>query len=94
MSLDELRTKIDEIDEEIIKKLEARFETVMAIGEYKKERSLPIVDYERELTKLEKVEELSTPLFSEYNKAVFMEIIEVSKDFQSEIVGERPEDAE
>ena len=86
MTLDELRNRIDAIDEEIIKKLEERFETVMQIGEYKKEMGLPIVDYDREAAKYDKIEELSTPIFSELNKAVFSEIIEVSKEFQVDII--------
>jgi len=92
MTLDELRNKIDEIDEELIKKLEERFDVVMQIGEYKKEKGLPIVDHDRELAKYDRIESLSTPLFAEFNRTVFAEIIEVSKEFQEDIVSETLEE--
>ena len=44
MDLEVLRTKIDEIDASLIKLLEERLNIAKEIGEYKKEKGLPVAD--------------------------------------------------
>ena len=86
MKLDELRVRIDEIDQSIIELLEKRLEIAVKIGEYKKGNNLPIEDSDREYEKLKKISDISSPEFSLYNQMVFMNIISVSKKIQSKIV--------
>ncbi len=47
MELENLRSKIDKIDLEIIHLLSQRFEVSRKIGEFKKLKSLPVVDESR-----------------------------------------------
>ena len=46
-NLDELRIKIDNADEKLIKALEERLDTVSAIGKYKIENNIPVIDKSR-----------------------------------------------
>jgi len=46
--LDELRTQIDDIDDQMISLLGERLELVKEIGELKRKKNLPVVDPERE----------------------------------------------
>lgn len=86
MNLDELRIKIDEIDQSLIDLLEKRLDISVKIAECKKENNLPIEDSEREYEKLKRISEISSPEYSLYNQTVFMNIISVSKKLQSKMV--------
>ncbi|MFP4051563.1 MAG: chorismate mutase [Thermoplasmata archaeon] len=66
----ELRERIDEIDEEILKLLDERAAVAKEIGEIKKEKDILITDTEREKVVLER---------SERYREVFEKIIEICK---------------
>jgi chorismate mutase len=53
MSLDEMRDEIQKIDGELLKLLERRTAVVQMVGDYKKERNLPIYAPEVEKKKIE-----------------------------------------
>jgi len=42
LDLDELRRGIDAVDQQILKLLHERVRLVMAVGEYKRERGIPV----------------------------------------------------
>ncbi len=44
MSMDDYRSKIDAIDEEIVKKLEERMRVAEEIARYKKNNEIPVLD--------------------------------------------------
>ncbi len=44
LDLDELRRGIDAVDQQILKLLHERVRLVMAVGEYKRERGIPVYD--------------------------------------------------
>lgn len=54
-NLDNLREKIDKIDEKILKLYEERMTICEKIGEYKKANGIPAYDEDREAEKLDKV---------------------------------------
>ena len=54
MSMDDYRSKIDAIDEEIVKKLEERMRVAEEIARYKKNNELPVLDAMREREKIDK----------------------------------------
>ena len=58
--LEEYRRQIDKIDEEIIKLLAKRFETVTKIGRFKKENNLSIIDKDRFQKVLDKVKNIAS----------------------------------
>ena len=57
MDISELREQINEIDHEIVELYGRRMETAQAIGRYKREHNLPVLDSERERSLLNKVAE-------------------------------------
>ena len=57
MDISELREQINEIDHEIVELYGRRMKTARAIGRYKREHNLPVLDSERERSLLNKVAE-------------------------------------
>ena len=74
--LQTLRNEIDRIDAELIALLNARYKTVEAIGEYKRERHLPIYDPSRQRKLMERLQKLNQgPMTPEILHAVYREIM-------------------
>ena len=61
MTIDELRKEIDRIDSEIVRLYGERMTAAERIGEYKKERGMPVTDPARERELLRRVGELAGP---------------------------------
>lgn len=80
--LEQYRTEIEQVDDELIKLLIKRMELSKKIGEYKKSNGLSVYDPKREeelkIKNLLKVEEIYKSGYSE----IFETILKVSKDFQ------------
>ena len=83
MELQQLRQKIDDIDEELIRLFAQRMEISKAIGAYKKERDLPIFVPEREREKLADVASQAGEL-SSYAVRLYKAIFALSREYQSE----------
>jgi len=75
-----LRRKIDEIDEQILRFLKERVEACRSIGKMKRERGIPVRDYEREDELYAKVMRRASELGLNPHevKAVYREIIAMS----------------
>ena len=76
--LDELRTKIDDIDNAIIAKLAERFKITNQVGKYKAANALPAKDTDREAKQYQRITELALqhdldPAFAEAFLAVVIE---------------------
>ena len=83
MELKELRNKIDEIDQELVKLIEKRIEIVKEIGKYKKEHNLPILDQNREDEVINKnIAYLKDPTNVNSYKEIIIKIMEVSKNIE------------
>ena len=76
--LDELRTKIDDIDNAIIAKLAERFKITNQVGEYKAANNLPAKDTNREAKQYQRITELALQhdLDPEFAKAFLAVVIE------------------
>ena len=83
MELQQLRQKIDDIDEELIRLFAQRMEVSKAIGAYKKERDLPIFVPQREREKLADVATLAGEL-SDYTVRLYETIFSLSREYQIE----------
>ena len=57
MDIQELRTQIDRVDDELIRLYGERMELTRQIGRYKRERGIPVLDTERERNLLNRVGE-------------------------------------
>lgn len=76
MSLDELRDKIDALDAEIVRLLNARAECAVAIGNIKRSTNAPIYVPEREKAVFEKLNRINAgPLGPDAIRAVYREIV-------------------
>lgn len=80
--IEQLREQIDNLDNEIIRLLDARFDCSKAIGEEKKKIEKAVLDTSREEAILKKVETLSQEEHSEYIKEVYKKIMEQSRLYQ------------
>lgn len=71
-----LRNEIDSIDADLIALLNRRYQAVEAIGEYKRERHLPIYDPSRQRKLMERLQTLNQgPMTPEILHAVYREIM-------------------
>ena len=59
MTIEELRAEIDRIDSEMVRLYGERMKTAELIGQYKKERNLPVTDPAREQALLNRVGQLA-----------------------------------
>ena len=82
MTIDELRREIDSIDDELLDLFQRRMAAAKQIGQYKKENSLAVKDSEREQKILSRLCEKAQPELAEYVKALFVSLIEMSRDYQ------------
>lgn len=82
MELDLLRTKIDDIDEKIVKLLKERLSVAEEIGKEKKRQSLPIENLARETEILDKVSSEFPKEVEKEVKEVYQTIFTLSKKWQ------------
>ncbi|HEY8421885.1 MAG TPA: chorismate mutase [Thermoclostridium sp.] len=83
-----LRSRINSIDEELVKLFEKRMETVAQIAEYKKHKNMSIVDSDREAEVIERaVSLLVNKNLKEYVTFFIEDLMTVSKQYQIEKVG-------
>jgi monofunctional chorismate mutase len=84
MDIDELRVRIDVIDEEIVRLLEKRAGVVGEVKEYKSKNGMGVLDTGREHEVFEDVRRLARErgLNEDFVERVFREIVEESKKLQ------------
>jgi len=88
MNLNELRTEIDKIDNELVKLFGARMDIAAQIADYKKENQLPIFVPSREREKLQDVAEKAGPEMANYTRVLYSMLFELSRSYQSKRNGE------
>lgn len=81
--INELRGKIDNIDNQIIELLDERFDVAKAIGEEKKKNNIQVLDSKREQVILDKVDLKASKEHAEYIKQIYIKIMEESKEYQN-----------
>jgi chorismate mutase len=78
--LAELRVAIDAVDHELLELLRRRIALVLRVGDFKRERSLPVYDPERERLLLERLSaEARPPLDDVTVRRVFERIIDEAR---------------
>ena len=86
--LDELRRSIDAVDQQILKLLHERVRLVVEVGEYKRERALPVYDPERERALLERLcRAAEPPLDAETIRRIFERLVDESRRIEQGHVG-------
>ena len=79
----ELRSKIDNIDDQLVKLFVERMEVAEKIGAYKKENNLPVFDPGRERNKLQDVAEKAGSEMAQYTRVLYAMLFELSRSHQS-----------
>ena len=86
MDLDSIRQEIDQIDDQIVKLLEARMHLVEGVVAYKKASGKAILDTKREEAIFEKVRNrVEDKQYQETIVATFSDILKRSRDYQEEV---------
>ena len=83
MSLDELRNKIDHIDEELLRLFAERMDIVAEIAAYKQANNLPVLDKGREAEKLQAIAGKVKPHLEPLAYTLFNTLFELSRSSQS-----------
>lgn len=86
MNLEAYRNEIDEIDNELIKLFEKRMDIVKKVAQYKLENNIEILNDEREKKILEKIKNKSSEEYEKHVKQLFVNIMDISKQYQCEII--------
>lgn len=79
--LENYRNEIDEIDEQLINLLNARFAVTKNVGEYKRKNNLPILNNSREEQIINKIKSCNLE-HQDLIIDVYMEIMNISKGQQ------------
>ena len=86
--LDELRKAIDSVDSQILQLLHERVRLVMAVGEYKRERDMPVYDPERERALLDRLcRAAEPPLDADTIRRIFERLVDESRRIEQHHVG-------
>ena len=82
MDIQNLRTQIDNIDDQLVKLFTARMDAAAKIADYKKENNLPIFVPARERDVLQKVAETAGYDMANYTRVLYSMIFELSRSYQ------------
>ena len=85
--LDDARTKINQIDEAMLKLFEERMQAVQMVAEYKLENHLPVLDASREQSIIDKnVSMLNDKKLESYYRIFFEGVLNSSKEYQKDLI--------
>lgn len=86
-NLEDYRKEIDSIDRELVSLFEKRMNVALKVGEYKKERNMPIFHSKREEEVIVKnISLLNNKDYSEVTRSFFESIMELSRSLQGNII--------
>lgn len=91
MGLDNVREKINSIDEQIVKLFVERMETSAEVAKAKAESNIPILDKNRENQVLAKVREMAGDNFENYANTLYNTLFDVSRSYQASILNKDSE---
>lgn len=83
MDLEELRNKIDAIDDEILKLFLKRMEIASKVADYKKENNISTLQKGREREIFKRISELSGTEMADYSRILFSTLMDLSKSYQN-----------
>ena len=86
MSLEELREKIDAVDDQLVRLFQERMQVAAEIAKYKAERDLPVLQPAREREKLQDVAEKTQEDMQSYTRVLYSLLFELSRAYQGRII--------
>ncbi|MGG7142835.1 prephenate dehydratase [Clostridium nigeriense] len=91
-NLEDYRREIDFIDRKLISLFEKRMDVAIKVGEYKKERNLPIFNGKREEEVIEKnINLLNNKDYSDITRSFFEKVMELSRSLQANLMEKNKE---
>lgn len=87
MNLDEIRTEIDAVDDELTKLFAKRMELAAEVAEYKRENAMNVYDPARERKKLADISAKLPDDLKEYGFSLYSLIFELSRSRQNRLLG-------
>ena len=87
MDLNQIRTEIDKVDEELVALYKKRMSLSASVAEYKKANNIPVLDSSRERELLTKISNLSGEEFDLYTRTLYSTILDLSRAYQHKILG-------
>lgn len=88
--LQEIRKKIDQIDEQLVSLYEERMECAKAVADYKRGKGMAVYDKEREAQKLDNLSHLVEGEFLKRSvKELFRQVMSISRKYQYQLLGTR-----
>lgn len=88
MNLDELRSRIDNIDNEMCRLFAERMQVVTDIARYKKENNLAVYHPSRARTVLQNISKQLGPEFEGYGRSLYHTIFDLSESYQTRMLSE------
>ena len=85
MEIKQLREKIDEIDDQLVRLFTQRMELSGQVAAYKKERNLPVLVPAREREILKEVARKAGPDLANYTRVLYSMIFELSRSYQGKL---------
>ena len=86
MSLEELREKIDAVDDQLVRLFQERMQVAAEIAKYKAERDLPVLQPAREREKLQDVAGKTQEDMQSYTRVLYSLLFELSRAYQGRII--------
>ena len=86
MNLEELRLKIDEVDDKLVKLFEERMDIAAEIAEYKKQSGTPVLNSKREREKLADVTGKTRDDLKGYMQSLYSLMFDLSRSYQKRII--------
>ena len=83
MDIEQLRKKIDQIDDQLVNLFAERMDVAAEIAAYKKANSLPIYVPSREREKLQDVSQKAGPELANYTRVLYSMMFELSRSYQN-----------
>ena len=86
MDMQELRSQINQIDEQLVRLFDARMKVALEIGKYKKANGLPVYDAAREQAVLDRQTAAVEQEMAPYVRRLYLKLFELSKDYQQQTI--------
>ncbi|MGM9625521.1 MAG: prephenate dehydratase domain-containing protein, partial [Eubacteriales bacterium] len=86
MDLKELRSRIDDLDAQLVRLFDERMQIAADIAAYKQENNLPVADESREREKLTAVASMSDDELRDYVRMLYSYIFDISRSYQNKLL--------
>ena len=87
MDLNEIRDRIDDVDDKLISLFCERMKLSAEVAAYKREKGIPVIDMERERAKRNNIFEKSPEEFKEYLPLLYSVVFDLSRSNQNRLIG-------